>query len=276
MTRILALVVVLAATPAGAVTFPPDSDYVPLRCGGQVMTDALADDPGFLGALDVVGNDTAPAGLRASDATYLYLRIRLDQDPAPGGQVMASSWGMEFDLDGDRTTYELLVLADGTGGPAGIVSLFTNTMTTVANSPTDPADTPPVKTFPFSANGRSIATSTTIGGNPDFFIDIAVPWSDLVPLGLDRTTKTYVWAASSSSPNSLNGDFACAGGPGPPALSVAASDQTTGDPTQGPNGSNGALKLEGGGGCNAGSGNAGWLLAVAFVGTRLRRRRNVA
>jgi len=275
MTRILVIASVLAAVPAGAVPFPADSAYLPLHCGGQVMTDTRADDPPFLDALDLVGDDIAPTGLRASDAQYLYLRIRLDQDPAPNGNVMASSWGMAFDLDGDRTTYELLVLADGTATPA-IVSLSANTPITVPNSPTDPADAPPVKTYAFNANARSIMTTTTIGGDPDYFLDIAVPWADLVPLGLDHATKTYVWAASSDTADSLDGDFACDGGAGPPALdSGAASDQTTGDPTMDPNGGASALHLEGGGGCNAGGSHAGWLLVLALLtlGPRAARGR---
>ena len=263
MKRILAIAVVLAASPAGAVPFPADSAYVPLHCGGQVMTDAYADDPSFLAERDLVGNDTAPTGLRASNAQYLFLRIRLDQDPAPGGSVKPSSWGMEFDLDGDRTTYELLVLAEGINGAAGSVSVFTNNTTTVANDPTDPADLPPAKTYTFAAAARSISTSTTNGGNPDYFLDIAVPWADLIPLGLDHDTKTYVWAASSSQTNSLDGDFACNDtGSGPPRLDSSASDATTGDPARDPS-ANGSLRLEGGGGCSAGGG-AGWL-ALALV-----------
>lgn len=273
MKRSLSIAIVLAAAPAGAaVTFPADSAYQPLHCGGQVMTDAFADDPNFLAEADLVGDTNAPTGMHASNAQYLFLRIRLDQDPAPAGQVHAFSWGMEFDLDGDRTTYELLILASGLGGAAGSVSLFTNSTTTVANSPTDPADTPAAMTYPFAMNARSISTSTTNGGNPDYFIDVAVPWADLVPLGLDHGTKTYVWVASSSSANSLNGDFACDNtGGGPPGLDSSASDQTTGDPAGGGGGGGGGGQRLEGGSCSASSG-AGWLAALAFAGLRRRRR----
>jgi hypothetical protein len=273
MKRILAIAFMLAAAPAGAVPFPADSAYLPLHCGGQVMTDAYADDPNFLAERDLVGDTNAPAGLRASNAQYLFLRIRLDQDPAPAGAVKPSAWGMEFDLDGDRTTYELLIVAEGITGTAGTVSVFTNHTTTVANAPTDPADTPAAHTYTFSANARSISTSTTNGGNPDYFIDIAVPWADLIPLGLDHNTKTYVWAASSDQTNSLDGDFACNNtGGGPPPLDSSASDQTTGDPTQ-DTGGNGALRLEGGGGCSVG-GDSSWLaaLVLALVASRPRLR----
>ena len=54
MTRRLPLAIVLAAMPAAAATFPADSAYVPLHCGGNVMTDPYADDPNFLADADLV------------------------------------------------------------------------------------------------------------------------------------------------------------------------------------------------------------------------------
>jgi MYXO-CTERM domain-containing protein len=274
MRRHLFVTIVLAAGSAGAAPFPADSAYVPFHCGGQPMNDAFADDPAFLAERDLVGDTNAPTGLHAADAQYLYLQIRLDQDPAPGAAVRPSAWGMEFDLDGDRTTYEVLVTVDGIAGPAGTVSLFTNHTVTQPDDPSDPADTPAVKTYTFAAAARSIATSTTNGGNPDYFIDLALPWTDLAPLGLAPNSRTYVWAASSSAANALNGDFACNdGGAGPPTLDGAASDQTTPDPARDPGTGTGGKHLEGGGGCSAGTG-AGWLgaLAVAMLTAGRRRR----
>ena len=73
-----------------------------------------------------------------------------------------------------------------------------------------PADDPPVATFPFATHGRwLLAPSSRYGNDEDFFLDIAIPWTTLEPLGLMRTTPIVVWAATSSSPSSLNGDFAC-------------------------------------------------------------------
>src|SRR5215510_1472689 len=126
MTRWSALTIVLAGASAHAATFPSDASYVPLRCGGGVMTDPLGDQPPALAERDLVGDSNAPAGLRASDAQFLYLRIRVDQDPAPGGTVHPFAWGMAFDLDGDRSTYELLIALDGIGSSSGTVSVFTN------------------------------------------------------------------------------------------------------------------------------------------------------
>ncbi len=281
--RLIELTVVLCclalpATARAQVVFPPEPAWTPLRCGGAPMSDRFADQPGALDERDLVGDAGAPAGLRASDATNLYLRLRLEEDPAPGGAVRPFAWGMQFDLDGDLTDYELMVLAEGLGGGAGMIALFRNTTTTLRNDPNDPADQPAVATFPFAMNGRSAgAAGSSHGGSPDFFLDVAVPWSELVPLGLDRETPTYVWAASSSSATSLDGDVACHDGAGGAAtLEGTASDRTTGDPAEDPGGGpGGAGRLEGGAGCAAGGGGSP-LAALALALLALRRRRRSA
>jgi hypothetical protein len=280
MTRWLALTVVVVSTTADAATFPGDASYLPLRCGGEVMTDLLGDQPPALADRDLVGDRGAPAGMRAADAQNLYLRIRVNQDPAPGGNVHPYAWGMAFDLDGNRATYELLVTVDGIATPSGTVSVFTNDVTTLANDPADPADLPAAAVATFANAARTTAAGTVNGGDADFFVDIAVPWAMLVPLGLDRDTPTYVWAGSSSIANALDGDIACHdGGTGRARLDGTASDPTTADPTRDPGtGGDGAPRLEGGGGCQTGGstglGSLG-LVALALLGRNPRRRRPV-
>jgi uncharacterized protein (TIGR03382 family) len=274
----ISIIVVLLLAPLVAhaqVVFPADSAYRPLHCANRLMTDGLADTPNFLDDRDVVGDTSAAAGLRASDDTNLYLRIRLEKDPAANAQVDAFSWGMEWDLDNDPSDYELLILVEGIAGAAGSVQVFRNTNTTRANTPDDPADMPAAQTYTFANNAASkVAGGSTFGGSADYFLDFAVPWTALVPLGLDRDTPTRVWVGSSSSPNSLNGDLACHDGAGgAPTLSGGtASDPTTGDPND-PGAVGGTGHLEGGGGCSAGGGGAGLLVGLALVGLVRRRRR---
>ena len=192
------------------VTFPPDVDFVPFHCGAAAMTDVQGDDAMFLDDLDIVGDDAHPAGFHASDADFLYLRIRVDADPAPAGKLDASAWGYEFDLDGDPSTYELLIVVDGITDPNGTVAMYANTQTTVPNSPTDPATAPPLETYTFAANARTIsAPGTAFGTTPDFFIDFAVPWTDLIAHGVDHATAVRVWMGSSDAADHLDGDLAC-------------------------------------------------------------------
>jgi len=287
MTRWIALSIILTAAAAHAATFPDDASYHALHCGATVMTDPRADQPLALGALDVVGDLNAPAGLRAGDPDSLYLRLRLDRDPAPGGVVAPHAWGMAFDLDGDLTTYELLIMVDGIGTADGTVAIYTNHTTTKPDDPADPADLPAAVTSTFAGSARTIGAGTINGGDADYFVDIAVPWSALAPLGLDRGTRTYVWAGSSSVANALDGDLAChdAGTGSAPRLHLIASTQTTGDPTLEPTGGGGGndaggggadagegeLRLEGGSGCQAG-GSVGLGMVLSLVGL-LRCRR---
>lgn len=272
--------VVFPAIARAQVAFSPEPAWTALRCNRAPMTDGFQDQPGALDERDIVGDTTAPAGLRASDATYLYLRMRLDKDPAPGGSVRPFSWGMQFDLDGNLTTYELMIVASGVAGATGNVAVYRNTVTTLPNDPNDPADLPAVTTYPFAMNARTVtAPGSNNGGNADFFVDVAVPWSALAPLGLDRTTPTYVWAATSSAAANLDGDVACHdGASGPAHLDGTASDRTTGDPAQDPGtGPGGTGQLEGGGGCSAGSaGSPVTALALAFALLGIGSRRRVA
>lgn len=279
--RLTTILLVLAMPAvAFAQSFPADSAYVPLRCDNAVMIDAFQDESGALEERDIVGDTGNAAGLRAADGSFLYLRVRLEEDPAPGGAVAPFSWGFEFDTDGDRTDYEVLVLADGIGGAAGNVTLFQNTSTAQPNDPNDPAERV-IGTYAFSSHGRStLAPGTNYGGAADFFLSIAVPWADLMPIGLNHDSAVYVWVASSSSPNSLNGDFACHSTATDGAVTLVddSSDQTSPDPATPPTGGDGGVgaggRLEGGAGCAATGGSSLWLL-LALVPLVRRKARMV-
>jgi hypothetical protein len=276
--------VVLPATARAQVAFPAESTWRPLRCGATpvvLMNDGVADQAGAIDERDIVGSEASPAALRSADTTNLFLRLRVEGDPAPGGALRASAWIMLFDLDGDRSSYELMIAADGIGNAAGTVSLYRNTVLTQRGDPRDPADVPAVVTFPFAMNGRVVPVSSNFGNDGDYFVDFAVPWSELARVGLDRTTPTYVWAGTSSVAGLLDADLACHNGAsGPPGLDTTSSDQTTGDPAQDPAdpGNGGVGQLEGGGGCAASGAGAGVGTVIAalglcgVLGARRRRR----
>ena len=198
-----------------AQTFPAADRWRPLVCGpgAGVMVDALGDTPNASGGLDLIGTDAAPAGFRASDDNFLYLRLRLDGDPTAKNRLLANGWGFEIDLDGVRSTYELLLSVDGLG-PTDVISVWRNSVHTLANDPADPADAPPAFTYPFATHGRTSVADTSQGGNPDYFLDFAVRWNDLATLGIHPATPASVWAGSSTVADALDLDLACHDGAG--------------------------------------------------------------
>ncbi len=279
----LIVVGVALAGRAQAQTFPAAGAYVPFTCGNAPMVDALNDTPGATGALDLVGTDPFPAGFHAADAQFLYLRMRLAGSPLVGNNALANdAWGFEFDLDGDRTTYELLISASGTGNTSQ-VAIYRHPTTVTANDPADPSVTPPAFSYPFATHGRAIAADSTLSGATDEFIDMAVPWSDLANVGVTPATPVYVWAGSSTVANALNLDLACFSGAGG-TLSGIDVGRTTPDPNAGGGGTGGTggtggaggRALEGGLGCSVAPahGAASSLAVVAlFAAALLARRR---
>ena len=76
--------------------------------------------------------------MRAADATYLYLRMRLDQDvEQSAGELKPFAWGAEFDADGVFTTYEYISHVDGI---SEALTWQQNTDPTPIDDPTDPAE----------------------------------------------------------------------------------------------------------------------------------------
>jgi hypothetical protein len=283
VTLVAGVTLAALAGVANAQNFPADDRYRALRCGRHIMRDGRADEPPNLDERDLVGENDFAAGLRASDADYLYLRLRLEADAIPGGTIAGYSWGVAFDTDDDHQTYEILGLVDGVSGN---LLLFRNTQTTTRNDATDPADTPAAKTYPVADSVRSTEAPTATN-SPDYYLTFALPWADLRPLGLDHKTRVRVYAASSTATNALNGDFACHSGGGAAHFSDMDSDETVADPDidsdndgssdadEVESGSdpddpdsrpgNGALVLAGGGGCHVGVGESSGSAAVLVV-----------
>lgn len=298
-TAVLGVICALGSI-AHAQSFPDgDERWAPLRCKDTVMTDAYRDESGAIGERDLVGNVDHAAGFRASDGEHLYLRLRLDQAAIRNGSPQPFAWGLLLDLDGNYQTYEVLLLMNGLGRT---VTFYKNTTTTQPNDPTDPPDEPAVKSYEAATHARSVAAGTTWGDNDDFFLDFAIPWADLEPVGLTPSTPVVVWAATSSTSTTLNGDFACwDDASGNPTLSDTAAGRTVldpdvdsdadgysdareyadgtdpGDSASRPTGTPDARQLAGGGGCSSGSGEPGTsatlavLLALVCMNTFRRR-----
>jgi uncharacterized protein (TIGR03382 family) len=244
--------------PARAQTFPAEDAWLAFRCANRLMSDGLRDQPAAVEERDLVGDQDNPAGFHGSDDSFLYLRLRVDGPPTMGANLRLASWGFALRTVGVNQDYQVLITVDGRNSRVG---LYRNTVISVPNSPTDPADNPPAATYPFSTHGRTLVAGSNFGGERDYLIDMAVPWTALAPLGFDRRQAFVLWAASSSAPDRLDGDFAChdaRGGPGVPDLDgSSSSDSTSGAGGSGGSGTGGSGGSGTGGSGGASSGTAG-------------------
>ncbi len=260
-----ALALTYALSASAQVYFPADEAYRPWPCDTGVMTDPLKDESGAIFERDLIGDDAAATGLRATDSDFLYVRLRVDGDAAPGGTPRSADWGLLVDTNGDPSLYEVMLVADG---GLGTVSIYRNTSGTPGDAH-DPPDVPAVSVYSWSQRARSVtAPDSLYDGTPDYFVDTAFSWSDLAAVGLAPSTPVRVWAATSTNPisasNGLNGDFACRAG-GAPTLDDSWI-VTTPDPLQEPH-------LAGGGGCRHGTAGIAALMAVVPLLASLARRR---
>lgn len=298
----LGLPLLALSTWAAAQEFP--SDWEPLPCVDPVMTDPYRDEAGATGERDLVGDVDAPTGLRAVDDDFVYFRMRLDDDPTPGGQGRPFAWGIELDADGDTRTFEVLILVNGLDDE---VELYENTEVTLLDDPTDPPDAVAYAVHALADRARSVEADSAYGDDPDWFLDVAVSWDELATVGVERTTPLVAWYATSSTETSLNGDFSCHDGAtdGDKSLSEAGGSGTVLDPeadtdgdgftdaeelaggsdprdeasvppeTPGDTAEEGEKLLEGGGGCATvgAPGSAVGAAMAALVALRARRRR---
>jgi len=88
----------LLGTAARGQTFP--GTYAPLYCHRGFMVDGYRDESGAVDDRDIVGSVDRPAGLRAVDAQFLYLRMRVDASPVQGNGLTQFAWGFELSTDG--------------------------------------------------------------------------------------------------------------------------------------------------------------------------------
>ncbi|MBC7174107.1 MAG: hypothetical protein H5U40_16815, partial [Polyangiaceae bacterium] len=198
----------LAGTPlvARAQTWPADAEWRVLTCGGVPSFDGVRDEPGASLERDVVGDAADPALYMFSDGTYVFFRMRLDADPSAASGLRPFGWGVEFDADADLTTYEVIGMVDGIASTE-VVRLDRNT---TQAAPNDPADRPeePITSYPVATHARSVLAEgifeSSFGGDPDYFLDWAIPLADLALEGIDGSTPLVLVMGTSSSAQSLD------------------------------------------------------------------------
>ena len=200
----------LGRAAQAATTFPGDSEFYPLSCSDGSTSDVPGDATTGNRERDIVGNEAYPSFYRAADENNLYFRMRVDLDPSgSGGGLQPSGWDVLFDADDDLRTYEYMLTADGNLGGTRVQWLWNS-----VQEPANPGDRAEVLLHDLTPAGdyywvKATGDGSNFGGDPDFFVTLAIPRADLVAAGIDLG-HIVAWAGTSAQSYGLNGDVNCA------------------------------------------------------------------
>jgi len=212
----------LDARPAGAQA-NPDFDAVtwtPLTCDATLLT---ALDP--RAEIDLVGDALFPAAYVGRDATYLYVRYRVDQTPLDTrGFIRNSDWTVLVQAPaGDPFQYQYQLSLDGDGDDT--VQIWKNDPADdLTFSPifTDDSDTLVFSQAPDFVGPGTVNTSplaravqatdgSDFRGTPDYFVDVAFPISVLIANGVvgsaDELAQALFFPATAIAPSHHNKDY---------------------------------------------------------------------
>lgn len=184
--------------------WPTAAQWVPFYLGPNYLQDSNTDTNG---SRNVVADPSNDAAFFYSDGTYIYFRLRIDQDPAgSGGQGLLKpfGWGMVIDTNQNANNYELLLMLDGVSQNES-VALWKNTVQGTLGSP---SDTPEVMYSSTTLPGNYAITqaNTSINGDPDYFIDFRYSYAQIKAAGgLTDYTPLRFFFATSSNANSFSG-----------------------------------------------------------------------
>lgn len=212
----------LFVADAGAQTFPT-TGWLPLTQGRAVLADPF-DNTFANSAIDVVGDKNNPGALVASDADYLYFRLRVAGNPVSPitHHYYGYLWSCLLDLDQDPQTYELLAGLDALGS-SKTVDLDQNTATGTPDDIGDAAETQLVS-YDAAVNAQSAPAGSALGGGTDYFVDWAIAWANLDSGGLAKSTAFRLVCGTSTSAVSLSGSDVLDNGQGSKSFSADASD----------------------------------------------------
>ncbi|MBI9077473.1 MAG: DUF11 domain-containing protein [Desulfatibacillum sp.] len=196
------LALILILFPAAALAWPATGEWRALLRNGVYLLDPNGDAQG---SRNIVSDATHPAAYLFNDGTYIYFRMRLDQNPeGTGGQGLLKpyGWGFELDTDNVPTSYEWLILVDGISKVENI-KLMQNT---VQQSINDPSDSSEIDSYDIAVSGniQIVAADTSFNGDQDYFLDFRFPYATFKQVtGMTDSTPFRLFGGSSSSANSL-------------------------------------------------------------------------
>jgi hypothetical protein len=190
-----------ATAGRAAAQADPDFDAVAWSAAGCAAAELVrhASPAG----VDLAGDATFPAVYLAHDDRYAYFRLRLDGSPAGPGGFASYSWTALMQVpSGDPFQYQYQISLDGVGDR---IELWANTVAEPIDFSPLFRDASEVRLFSLEhdATGgiagntaplaRTVPTAdgSSFGGDPDHFLDFAMPVAVLVAQGVipDASTR---------------------------------------------------------------------------------------
>lgn len=179
-----------------------DAGWLVVTRQGVPLTDVETDSTG---AREAVGSEASPAVYVFRNATHLFFRLRLDQDPRQGAGLAPFGWGAEIDVDGDLSAYELIAMINGGIGGTEQVELYRNSTPSGSGDFSEIADTE-LAGYPLATHSRAVSSDSTFNADPDYFIDWAIDLADLAAAGVTDTAPVRLLFGSSNNAHTVNAD----------------------------------------------------------------------
>ncbi|PLY06793.1 MAG: hypothetical protein C0624_04090 [Desulfuromonas sp.] len=214
--RLIWLAILFAVLPAVAHAWPSSTDWNPLYKDSGYVDDPEKDSAT---SRDIVGDSTYPAAYLYNDGTYIYFRIRIDEDPRDNSLTGLDpfGWGFLIDTDGDTGDYEYMIMLDGITSPEEIY-LAENTVKTNISNPSDKAETivwsQLLNNDPISGNYQVLTPTdiggptSSFGGDDDYYLDYRMPYDVFkTTLGLTDDSLIRLFIGSSNSAQTLTADL---------------------------------------------------------------------
>jgi hypothetical protein len=205
------LLMILAADPAAAQTNPPDFDAVAWTAIGCPAADLVVH--AAPAGVDLAGDAAFSAVYVAYDADYAYFRYRLDGDPSGPGGFSQYAWTALMQVpSGDAFQYQYQISLNGMNDS---IEIWANTVASPIEFSPLFQDESEVLLFtqPYDLTGPLARTSvagdgSSFGGDPDYFLDFAVPVAALVAHNVVANANdlagAYYFPATSTNANNYN------------------------------------------------------------------------
>ncbi len=204
-----------------AFAWPASTDWDTVELGGAPITDPCGDVSGNEW-WDIVGSGSDAAAWWVEDATDVYFRLRLHDDPTSGGSWRSFGWGVAFETNWELTSFEYMLFVNGKDDT---VTLYENT-TQEADITSDSAEAALVAYSSTTNATYSAIGATVCSSGSDYYVDWTISRADLAAYTtFSSITETGLVFGTSANAATFQKDIAgWDGSAGTPTLADVVSD----------------------------------------------------